>query len=116
MNAALDLLSEAHQSLRNDLAPTLGGDARLSALLAANAIATARRELALCRKLTKAAADLACSRQAIRSGAHDDDEEAYRRLLGLAVLRAHVADPSTVTEEERRTWIEEERTTEEAEG
>ncbi|HSM12919.1 MAG TPA: hypothetical protein VLA66_02545 [Thermoanaerobaculia bacterium] len=105
MNAALDLLSEAHQSLRQDLAPALGGEARLSALLAANAVATARREVALCARLAAAAAELPRDPEAIRSGAHDDDVETYKRILAVAVLRAHVADPSAVTEDERRTWI-----------
>lgn len=109
MTSALDLLSEAHRVLREQVAPGLDGEARLAVLLAANAVATARRELALGARLTAAEAELLPDASAIRHGARDDDGATYARLMTVAVLRAHVADPSILTERERRTWIEEEQ-------
>lgn len=106
MRGALDLLAQAHHVLRQDLAPALEGDARYAVLLTASAVATAEREVAVSRKLAAAEAALPASADDIRLGHHDDDGELYARLLAVAALRAHVADPSGLTEEERKAFLE----------
>lgn len=105
MTKALELLSEARRVLQTGLAPSLSGEARLTARLAANAVATAEREIALAGRLAVAEAALPHAVDGIRAGRHDGDEDLYRRLFALAVLRAHIADPSAPTAEERRLWI-----------
>ena len=74
-------------------------------LLAANAVATARRELALGGRAEAAGADLPADLRAIRAGDHDRDRALYDRLLAHAVLRAWIADPASVTEAERAAHI-----------
>lgn len=105
MTTALDLLEETRRALKSELAPSLLGDARLVALMAASAIATAAREFALSAKLSEAEAALPEDIAAIRRGDHDEDEALYGRILAAAVLRAHIADPSGPTEKEREIWI-----------
>jgi hypothetical protein len=102
---ALDLLDGAAAVLR-ELAPTLGGEARYTALLSANAIATARRDLALRDRSAAARAGLPADAGAIRSGAHDGDATLYGRIFAHAVLRAWIADPSALTEAERAAFVE----------
>ncbi|KIX18905.1 MULTISPECIES: hypothetical protein [Paracoccus] len=91
MSDALDLIAEAEATLRRDIAPG-GPDARYHALLAANALAMAQRELA--RPSRDVTADVA----AIRAGAHDHDADLHARLLAAARLRAWIADPTTAEE------------------
>lgn len=98
----LDLLDEAARLLREALAPTLTGEARYNALLAANAVAMARREAGL-EEATQEEADLAA---AIRAGAHDGDGALHGRLLAQAARRAWVADPGALTAEERAAYID----------
>ena len=88
---ALDLIAEAEAALRRDIAPG-GPDARYHALLAANALAMARRELS--HPSQDAPADVA----AIRAGAHDDDAALHARLLAAARHRAWIADPDSIEE------------------
>jgi hypothetical protein len=102
MSDALDLLDEARRTLRDDLAPRLEGEARYLALLAANAVATARRALAVAAPLAAAEAAVEADPAEIRAGARDDDAALVRRLLAAATLRAWVADPSALTEAETR--------------
>ncbi|MCG6112728.1 MAG: hypothetical protein MEQ74_11170 [Paracoccus sp.] len=89
MTDALELIAAAEQALREDIAPG-GTDARYHALLAANALAMARRELA--RPPQDTTADVA----AIRAGAHDGDADLHKALLAAARGRAWVADPGSL--------------------
>ncbi len=91
MTNALDLIAEAEATLRHRIAPG-GPDARYHALLAANALAMARREL------RHPPQDVTADVGAIRAGTHDDDAALHARLLAAARLRAWIADP-TATEE-----------------
>lgn len=91
MSDALDLIVEAEATLRRDIAPG-GPDARYHALLAANALAMAQRELACPSQ------DVTADVAAIRAGAHDHDTGLHARLLVAARLRAWVADPTTAEE------------------
>lgn len=108
MIAAMDLLEEAHRALKTELAPSLQGDARLTALMAASAIRTVQRELELAERLAGAEAALPRDAGPIRAGDYDGDADLYERLLAATVLRAHIADPSAPTVDERQRWIEEE--------
>lgn len=93
---AMDLLDGAAALLRA-LAPSLSAEARYLALLSANAVATARRDVALAPRVAAAraalGADPAAITAAIRAGRHDDDAALHARLVALAELRAWVADP-----------------------
>jgi len=96
----LDLLDEAARLLREELAPTLTGEARYHTLLAANAVAMAGREAGM-----KAEPDDAALVAAIRAGAHDGDGALHARLLASAARRAWVADPGALTEAERAAYL-----------
>ena len=89
---AMDLLDGAAALLRA-LAPSLPAEARYLALLSANAVATARRDVALAPRVAAARAALGADPAAIRAGRHDDDAALHARLVALAELRAWVADP-----------------------
>lgn len=106
MTTALDLLAEAQRSLREDVAPQLSGETRVAVMLAANAVATAMREVALADRISLAEAAVACAASDIRNGLHDDDAALHARLLAAAVLRAHVADPAAPTADERRAFLD----------
>lgn len=95
MNPALDLIAEAETSLRRDVAPG-GPDARYHALLAANALATARRALSL-----PAGASPEPDVAALRAGAHDDDAALFAALMADARRRAWVADPAALAPDDR---------------
>ena len=95
MNPALDLIAEAEATLRREVAPG-GPEARYHALLAANALATARRALSL-----PAGAPPEADVPAIRAGAHDDDAALFGALMADARRRAWVADPAALTTEDR---------------
>jgi hypothetical protein len=96
MKDALNLIAEAEAALRDRIAPAAVGDARYHALLAANALATARRALSLLPAPTPSA-DVA----AIRAGAHDGDAALYAALLADARRRAWVSDPSALAASDR---------------
>lgn len=95
MNDALDLIAAAEEALRRDIAPG-GADARYHALLAANALATARRALSL-----HPAPDVPADAAAIRAGARDDDRSLHAALLADARHRAWVADPACLDPDDR---------------
>ena len=101
MTAPLNLLDEAARLLREEIAPTLTGTERYHGLLAAKAIDTARRELALAPQLAMREAALPTSVAPLRDGRHDDDAVLHASLLDAAILRAHVADPQALTDAER---------------
>jgi hypothetical protein len=102
MSDAPDLLAEAQRALREELAPRLDGEARYLALLAANAVATARRGMIAGAALAAAERAVGAEAAAIRAGAHDDDAALPGRLLAAARIRAWVADPAVLTEAEAR--------------
>ncbi len=120
MTDALDLIAMAETTLRERVAPG-GPEARYHALLAANALATAHRELthpprdaagsdaadgnaaggsaaggSTAEGPAQAVADVA----AIRAGRHDDDVTLHARLLAAAARRAWIADPTSTGEPE----------------
>lgn len=102
---ALDLLDEAVSVLRARLAPELTGEARYLALLAANAVATARREAHL-GDVPEADPDVMQRHvRAIRDGDHDGDEVLLAELLARAARRAWIADPSALSEAERLSYV-----------
>lgn len=102
---ALALLDGAATVLRA-AAPALSGDGRYAVLLSANAVATARRDIAMADRLEAARAAIAVDPAAIRAGAHDGDAALYARILAYAALRAWIADPAALTPAERSANIE----------
>ncbi|MCA8880724.1 MAG: hypothetical protein KDA73_12400 [Rhodobacteraceae bacterium] len=101
---ALDLLESAAAVLR-DAAPSLPGAGRYTALLTANAIDTARRDLALGQRSETARAAIPAEAAAIRAGHHDDDVALYEKLHAYAAVRAWIADPTSVSADERIVYI-----------
>ncbi len=102
---ALSLLDGAAALLR-DTAPTLAGEARYAALLSANAVATARRDLALAARSEATRAAIAADVAAIRAGVYDDDDALYQRLLAHTALRAWITDPNALGAAERQVYVE----------
>jgi hypothetical protein len=96
---ALPLLDAAASLLRKT-APGLSGDERYATLLCANAIGTARRDIAVRDRCAAARAALPADAGSIRSGRHDGDAALYGRILAYVALRAWVNDPGTLTEAE----------------
>lgn len=94
---ALALLDGAASVLRAS-AGTLSGEARYTALLCANAIATASREA---EAGSDALSDNPALRDAIRAGVHDGDAALHARLLASAAVRAWIADPDALLPRER---------------
>lgn len=90
MSDALDLIATAEALLRDAVAPG-GADARYHVLLAANALAMARRELS-----SPPPAPDHADPAAIRAGRHDGDRALHDRLLRDARRRAWIADPDAV--------------------
>jgi hypothetical protein len=109
------LLASAEASLRDKVIPASAGEARFAGLMAASAIGMAAREISLSRTLDKANADVAelapqpspfpdpliALTHLIREGLMDGQEEAYLRLLRLAVTRTAVTRPKMLTSGER---------------
>ena len=105
----IDLLEQAATELREGLAPQLSGPARYQALLAVSAVATAAREARAAPYLALAEAVLAgLDVAAIRAGAHDHDAGVHARLQTRAALRAWIADPRSLSAEERAEHLPEE--------
>ena len=104
----IDLLDQAATELRQTLAPQLTGAARYHALLAANAVATAAREARAAPHLATAEAALAgLDPAAIRAGAHDQDADLHARLKTRAALRAWIANPRSLSPEDRAAHLPE---------
>lgn len=109
------LLASAEAALRDKVIPASAGEARFAGLMAASAIGMAAREISLSRTLDKANADVAelapqpspfpdpliALTHLIREGLMDGQEEAYLRLLRLAVTRTAVTRPKMLTSGER---------------
>ena len=109
------LLASAEAALRDKVIPASAGEARFAGLMAASAIGMAAREISLSRTLDKANADVAelapqpspfpdpliALTHLIREGLMDGQEEAYLRLLRLAVTRTAVTRPKMLISGER---------------
>jgi hypothetical protein len=102
---ALALLDGAAAVLRA-AAPSLSGEGRYAALLSANAVGAARRDLAMRDRSEAACAAIGAEVAAIRAGAHDEDAGLYRQLVAYAAVRAWVADPGSVSDAERAAYVE----------
>lgn len=102
---ALALLDGAVSVLRG-IAPGLSSDAKYAVLLAANAVATARRDVALAERSAAGRAGLPPDPSAIRSGAYDADAALYDSIFAHAALRAWIADPASLTDAERAAQVE----------
>ncbi len=104
------LLDVAHQALTQEIAPALKGQQRYVALMVANAIGIAAREIeqevAVAQAWDRALAaveqegegnlDVSASRlvQAIRAGEHDADAPLHSALLETALVAAAIWKPS----------------------
>lgn len=109
------LLASVEAVLREKVNPAVTGEARFAGLMAASAIGMAAREISLGPTLDKANADVAelapepspfpdpliAMTHLIREGLMDGQEEAYLRLLRLAVTRTAVTRPKMLTSGER---------------
>lgn len=87
---AKSLLDIARQTLLADIVPALSGDTRFKALMIANAMAIAAREVqyGALAEPDNAAAMVA----AIRAGLHDDDTDLAQRLLCLARAKCRISN------------------------
>ncbi len=108
MDDPLALLDDAEGVLRA-AASSLSGEGRYAVLLSANAVATARRGIAMHDRSEAARAAIIAEVSAIRTGAHDDDTALYERLVAHAAIRAWIADPGSLTPAERDAYIVGER-------
>lgn len=103
-----ELLQEARRILREELAPELKGEQRYKALMIANAVGMAARELAageaplrrereLLQELLGWEGDLtalnACLAEKLRSGELSGDEKVYRILLEIAEAKVCEVNP-----------------------
>lgn len=86
---AKSLLDIARQTLLADIVPALSGDARFKALMIANAMAIAAREVQYgsAAEPENAVALVA----AIRAGSHDGDTDLAQRLLALVEARCKIS-------------------------
>ena len=87
--SALDLLAIARKVIRDDIAPALSGGDRYRALMAANAIAIASRQLAETPSPTEA--NLAALKADIRRG--DLDPGTHAQLLALVKTKLSESNP-----------------------
>jgi hypothetical protein len=85
------LVAEARQTLLEHILPALNGDARIKALMVANALGIAARDLA-----APPPPDLAGRVPAIRAGAHDADPALHAALLDAARQRVTVSRPAAL--------------------
>ena len=108
------LLDVAHQALTQEIAPALKGQQRYVALMVANAIGIATREIEQADKVAKAwdralaqveqegegNLDVSASRlvAAIRNGEHDADPVLHGALLDTALVAAEIWKPSLAKE------------------
>ena len=89
---ALALVAEARHMLLEHVLPALSGDARIKALMVANALGIAARELEAPAP-TETPADLVT---AIRAGLHDGDPDVFAHLMAAAIARVMVARPAAL--------------------
>lgn len=88
------LLDAARRSLMDEVVPGLEGRPRYVALMVANAIGIASREIAQAEALARADETVGVSVRAIRAGAHDADAGLHAALTAAADLAAQVWKPS----------------------
>ena len=86
---ATSLLDIARQTLLADIVPTLSGDARFKALMVANAIAIATREVQY--GAVSQPDNAVALATGIRAGRHDGDADLAQRLLALAEARCKIS-------------------------
>lgn len=86
---AKSLLDIARQALLADIVPVLSGDARFKALMVANAMAIAAREVQ--HGVVSQPDDAVALASSIRAGRHDGDAEVAQRLLALAEARCKIS-------------------------
>jgi hypothetical protein len=113
---AEDLLLAAREALTAEVLPALQGGQRYAALMIANALGMAERELRLGPRLRAAelalvppgaacGADELC--RAIRTGRRDGDERLHGALYTLAIVGASITRPEVLTPEERLSSLQE---------
>jgi hypothetical protein len=90
---AVELLRVARASLEAEILPGLAGEARLTGLMVARAMAIAEREL---RAPVAEFPDAAALAAAIRAGRHDGDLDLHARLLADAAARTAIANPKAL--------------------
>lgn len=105
MNDARALLAATKDVLRDDLAEHAKGDLRYKALLSANAVAMAERELAFAAQ-SEAAVVSGVTPEDIRGGKHDADHALIKAILREAAIRAYIANPDALTEAEIADYLE----------
>ena len=88
-----ELLDIARSTLLAEVLPELAGPARFKALMAANAMAIARRALLLG---PVAALDDPALCAAIRRGTHDEDAALGARLLAAAEAQCRISAPKAL--------------------
>ncbi len=93
--AAGELLAVARQTLLSDLLPALPEEMRYQALMLANALAIAGREIA--QTGGEDAAALQRLAVEIRTGQHDGDAAVYDRLLAWTRARVAVTNPKALS-------------------
>ncbi len=99
----VDLLLAVEQTLSRDLAPTLTGEPRFKALMAASAIRMVMREMRGGAELAGAMERLGSGQAisalaaAIRRGDHDASDDVFGRLVAAARLRAEMFKPTSPT-------------------
>ena len=89
---ALALVAEARHTLLEHVLPALSGDARIKALMVANALGIAAREL----EADAPPAPPDGLADAIRRGAHDADPTVFAQLLRDATARVTIARPAAL--------------------
>jgi hypothetical protein len=89
-----ELLAVARRALLEELVPALPEDRRYQALMVANALAIAGRELAQPDREDPAALEALAA--AIRAGRHDGDAVIHARLLAWATARTAVTNPKAL--------------------
>lgn len=99
----ISILEEAAANMRDKIAQQTKGEPRYLALLSANAVAIAARELRVADQL---AAEPDIDIEAIRNGAHDDDMALYEELKKRVALRAWIADQDSLSEAERARYVD----------
>jgi hypothetical protein len=86
---AQGLLEIARQTLLADIVPGLSGDMRFKALMVANAMAIASREMQYGAVAEPPEAAALCA--AIRAGVHDGDHDMAQSLLQLAQAKCRIS-------------------------
>ena len=92
---ALALVAEARHTLLEHVLPALSGNARIKALMVANAPGIAARELEAPAPI-ETPVDLVT---AIRAGLHDADPDVFAQVMAAATPRVMVARPAALRQD-----------------